>query len=234
MYYILLLYLAMNSPLLRITTILITSLRELLPVTAVTNITTHYFPGQLAEVCYHFCTMHHRWKLYVRCGSLCRSNLNQAPLYNLYIPKNFSWQWRYITGTCHHTTTCQYLQIAVMLIHWCIRLRKLKWCDWIPDYFPVSKCSCNRIPVNYSSSSQQIYQRRLFPSLPVITYVHGWHVFLCRKRSGARGCAGKPARKRWDVARAIEHHKLMTEQETEESSYEAAILTDRSLDLIVV
>ena len=51
--------------------------------------------------------------------------------------------------------------------------------------------------------------------------------FRSRKRSGsqARGChgSGQQARKRRDIARAKEHHKLMAEQE---SSYEAAILTD--------
>ena len=49
--------------------------------------------------------------------------------------------------------------------------------------------------------------------------------FPFRKRSGrqVRGCSGKQARKRRDIARAIEHRKLIAEKE---SSYEAAILPD--------
>ena len=55
--------------------------------------------------------------------------------------------------------------------------------------------------------------------------------FPFRKRSGrqVRGCSGKQARKRRDIARAIEHRKLIAEKE---SSYEAAILPESGPGLV--
>ena len=73
----------------------------------------------------------------------------------------------------------------------------------------------------------KIYQRQLFHS----AYIRSWLTrFPYRKHSGTRGCAGKPARKRRDVARAMEHHTLLAEQE---SAYEAASLTDRGFLVVL-
>ena len=87
-------------------------------------------------------------------------------------------------------------------------------------------------------SSQRVYLRRLDSNLLVIccsSHVcgHVWQDISCswltrfpfRKRSGpqARGCADKQARKRRDIALAMEHQKLIAEKE---SSYEAAILPE--------
>ena len=74
----------------------------------------------------------------------------------------------------------------------------------------------------------QIYQRQLFHS----AYIRSWLTrFPYRKYSDTRGCAGKPARKRRDLARAFEHNKLVAEQD---SAYEAATLTDRGPGFVVV